>query len=83
MQKNIKNLKKGINQLNRLNSIYLIIRDNMAVELVWKHQQKAYELVKKTLKEKKRASFVFPTGCGKSFVVLKYMEEKCINCSSF
>lgn len=47
----------------------------MAIELIWKHQQKAYELMKETLKKVKRAAYIFPTGCGKTFPALKYVEE--------
>lgn len=47
----------------------------MAVELRYQHQQKTYELMKKALKENKMVAYVFPTGAGKSFPTLKYIEE--------
>ena len=47
----------------------------MGVELIYKHQQKTYELMKEALEKSGRAAYVFPVGCGKSFPVLKYMEE--------
>ena len=40
-----------------------------------KHQQKAYENVERLFDENGRAAVIFPTGCGKSFVVLKYIIE--------
>ena len=39
------------------------------------HQQEAYDSVKRLHKENRFASVIFPTGCGKSFVALKLMEE--------
>ena len=39
------------------------------------HQQKAYENVERLFDEKGKAAVIFPTGCGKSFVVLKYILE--------
>ena len=47
----------------------------MAVELIYKHQQKTYELMKDSLEKNGRAAYVFPTGCGKSFPALKYVDE--------
>lgn len=47
----------------------------MAIDLIWKHQQKTYQLMKDALKRNKRAAYVFPTGCGKTFPALKYIEE--------
>lgn len=47
----------------------------MSVNLIYKHQQKTYELMQKALRENGRAAYVFPVGCGKSFPVLKYIEE--------
>ena len=47
----------------------------MAVDLIYKHQQKTYELMKEELKTSKRAAYEFPTGCGKSFPALKYVED--------
>ena len=47
----------------------------MAVDLIYKHQQKTYELMKESLKKNKKAAYVFPVGCGKSFPVLKYIED--------
>ena len=40
-----------------------------------KHQEKAYQNVEKLFEEKGKAAVIFPTGCGKSFVVLKYILE--------
>ena len=48
----------------------------MAVKLIYKHQQKTYEIMKEALEKKGKAAYVFPTGCGKSFPALKYVEEK-------
>ena len=39
------------------------------------HQEEAYTEVEKLFKEKGKAAVVFPTGCGKSFVLLKYILE--------
>ena len=39
------------------------------------HQKEAYNEVIKLFKEKGKAAVVFPTGCGKSFVTLKYILE--------
>ena len=39
------------------------------------HQEKAYKNVEKLFGEKGKAAVIFPTGCGKSFVVLKYILE--------
>ena len=47
----------------------------MSVELKYKHQQKTYELMEDRLKTKGKAAFSFPTGAGKSFPPLKYIEE--------
>jgi len=47
----------------------------MAVDLMYKHQQKAYELMKEELKKSKKAAYEFPTGCGKTFPGLKYIED--------
>ena len=47
----------------------------MPVNLIYRHQERAYELMKKALEEQGRAAYVFPVGCGKSFPVLKYIEE--------
>lgn len=47
----------------------------MSVELIYKHQKKAYALMKEALRKNGRAAYVFPMGCGKSFLPLKYMEE--------
>jgi len=46
----------------------------MALELQT-HQQDAYDNVKKYFEESDRSIVIFPTGCGKSFVSLKLMEE--------
>ena len=47
----------------------------MSVNLIYKHQKKAYALMKEALRKNGRAAYVFPMGCGKSFLPLKYMEE--------
>ena len=47
----------------------------MAINLIWKHQQKTYQMMKEALKRNKRAAYIFPTGCGKTFPALKYIEE--------
>ena len=47
----------------------------MAVKLIYKHQQKTYDLMNKSLEERGRAAYVYPTGCGKSFPALKYIED--------
>ena len=47
----------------------------MGIELIFKHQKKAYELMKNALEKSGRAAYIFPTGCGKSFPALKYVEE--------
>lgn len=47
----------------------------MSVNLKYKHQQKTLELMKKELDEYGKAAFSYPTGCGKSFPPLKYIEE--------
>ena len=39
------------------------------------HQKEAYDEVIKLFNEKGRAAVIFPTGCGKSFVTLKYILE--------
>lgn len=39
------------------------------------HQEKAYKNVERLFGEKGKAAVIFPTGCGKSFVVLKYILE--------
>lgn len=39
------------------------------------HQKEAYELVEKLFDENGKAAVIFPTGCGKSFVTLKYILE--------
>ena len=47
----------------------------MAVELIYKHQKKTYELMKTELNEKGRVAYIYPVGGGKSFPILKYIEE--------
>lgn len=47
----------------------------MGIDLIYKHQRVAYDLMKKGLEENGKAAYVFPTGAGKSFLSLKYMEE--------
>lgn len=47
----------------------------MAVNLKYKHQQKTFELMKKELEQYGKAAYSYPTGCGKSFPSLKYVEE--------
>lgn len=47
----------------------------MAVDLIYKHQQKTYDLMNEALEKSGRAAYVYPTGCGKSFPALKYIED--------
>lgn len=47
----------------------------MSVNLKYKHQQKTFELMKEELNQYGKAAFSYPTGCGKSFPPLKYIEE--------
>ncbi len=47
----------------------------MAVDLIYKHQQKTYDLMNEALEENGRAAYVYPTGCGKTFPALKYVED--------
>ena len=47
----------------------------MGVELIYKHQEKTYELMKEELEKEGKAAYVYPTGTGKSFPVLKYIEQ--------
>lgn len=47
----------------------------MPVNLIYKHQQRTYELMNEALEKNGRAAYVFPVGCGKSFPVLKYIED--------
>lgn len=47
----------------------------MAINLIYKHQQKTYKLMKEELKRSGKAAYVYPTGCGKSFPLLKYIED--------
>lgn len=47
----------------------------MSVDLIYKHQQKTYALMNEALEKNGRAAYVYPTGCGKSFPTLKYIED--------
>ena len=47
----------------------------MSVELIWKHQQETYEKMIEQLSKTKKAGYIYPTSCGKSFPVLKYLEQ--------
>ena len=47
----------------------------MSVELIWKHQQETYEKLIEQLSKTKKAGYIYPTSCGKSFPVLKYLEQ--------
>lgn len=47
----------------------------MAVVLIYKHQQKTYILLTNRLKTHNRAAFVYPTGGGKTFPPIKYIED--------
>lgn len=47
----------------------------MFVELKYKHQQKTYELMENRLRTKGKVAFSFLTGAGKSFPILKYIED--------
>ncbi len=46
----------------------------MAIELKYIHQQKTYVLLNNRLKKHNRVAFVYPTGGGKTFPALKYIE---------
>lgn len=48
--------------------------DIMAVEL-YKHNKIAYDKVKKMFETQDKVAVVHPTGCGKSFISLKWLEE--------
>ena len=48
----------------------------MSVELIWKHQQETYEKMIEQLSKTKKAGYIYPTSCGKSFPVLKYLEPR-------
>lgn len=47
----------------------------MSVNLKYKHQQKTYQLMWQELEKYGMAAFSYPTGCGKSFPPLKYIED--------
>lgn len=47
----------------------------MSVELIWKHQQETYERMIEQLSKTRKAGYIYPTSCGKSFPVLKYLEQ--------
>lgn len=47
----------------------------MPINLIYKHQQKTYEIMQENLKNSRKAAYVFPVGCGKSFPALKYIED--------
>ena len=47
----------------------------MAVELIYKHQQKTYDLMRGSLGPGKREVFIYPVGCGKTFPPIKYLED--------
>ena len=46
----------------------------MGIEL-YKHGAVAYDKVKKMFETEKRVAVIHPTGCGKSFISLKWLEE--------
>ena len=48
--------------------------ENSNLQLL-EHQEEAYNEVIKLFNEKGKAAVIFPTGCGKSFVTLKYILE--------
>ena len=47
----------------------------MAVVLIYKHQKKTAVLLRERLKEHNRAAYIYPTGSGKTFPALEYIEE--------
>lgn len=53
----------------------------MPVELRYKHQRKTAVLLRERLKKHNRSAYVYPTGGGKTFPVLEYVEE-CENMSN-
>lgn len=53
----------------------------MAVVLIYKHQQKTYVLLNNRLKTHNRVAFVYPTGCGKTFPPIKYIENAMLESS--
>ena len=46
----------------------------MGVEL-YKHNLIAYEKIKKMFETEKKVCVIHPTGCGKSFISLKWLED--------
>lgn len=48
----------------------------MAVQLIYKHQQVTERLLNERLQNSNRAAYVYPTGAGKTFPVLKYIEDQ-------
>ena len=46
----------------------------MAIKLYW-HNEDAYTKLEESLKTNKKAAIVQPTGTGKSFIILKWLEE--------
>ena len=46
----------------------------MAIKLYW-HNEDAYKKLEGSLKTNKKAAIVQPTGTGKSFIILKWLEE--------
>ena len=53
----------------------------MPIILKYKHQQKTAVLLRKRLKDHNRVAYVYPTGGGKTFPALEYVEE-CENLSN-
>ena len=47
----------------------------MSVDLKYKHQQTTYKLMNEELEKTGKVAYVFPTGAGKSFPALKYIED--------
>ena len=47
----------------------------MSVDLIYKHQQNTYKMMKEALETSSKAAYIYPTGCGKSFPALKYIED--------
>ena len=47
----------------------------MAIALDPRYQVEAYEQVKQDFQEGNRSCVVFPTGCGKSYIALKLIED--------
>ena len=47
----------------------------MSVKLEYRHQQKTYDLMNQGFENHKKVAYIFPVGCGKSFPILKRIED--------